>query len=140
MATFTAAMYHAMKQRSINLTEKQQKEFGQYLRKHRQAVGINQAEAGRLAGMSRTQWTRLELGESGTRRENIPQIAKAIKADLHETYRKAGYSPPSEELYMPVMIEDFNYLPKNVQEDVAVIIKALRQKYGLHKPKASRSL
>jgi transcriptional regulator with XRE-family HTH domain len=111
------------------MTEKQRKEFGRWLREHREALGLNQTEAGRRARMSRTQWTRLELGESGTRRENIPQVAKAIKADLHETYRKAGFVPPSEELYVPAIIEDFNHLPKNVQEDLAVQIKALRQKY-----------
>ena len=117
------------------MTEKQRKEFGRWLRQHREALGLNQSEAGRRAGMSRTQWTRLELGESGTRRENVPQIARAIKADLHETYRRAGFVPPIEELYLPAVIEDFNHLPKHVQEDLAVQIKALRQKY-LHQEQA----
>jgi transcriptional regulator with XRE-family HTH domain len=120
------------------MTEKQRKEFGRWLREHREALGLNQTEAGRRAGMSRTQWTRLELGESGTRRENVPQIAKAIKSDLHETYRRAGFVPPSEELYLPAVIEDFNHLPKGVQEDLAVQIRALRQKY-LHQEKARTS-
>lgn len=119
------------------MTGKQRKEFGSWLRGHREALAINQAEAGRRARMSRTQWTRLELGESGTRRENIPHIAKAIKADLHETYRRAGFVSPNEELQIPAIIEDFNHLPRNVQEDLAVQIKALRQKY-LHKEKTGQ--
>ncbi len=48
--------------------------------------------------MSRTQWTRLELGLSGTRRENIPKIAQAVNADLGETYKRAGFDPPREAL------------------------------------------
>jgi transcriptional regulator with XRE-family HTH domain len=104
-------------------------EFGKWLKLHREKLGINQTEASKRAGISRTQWARLELGDSGTRRNLIPKIAKAIKADLHETYRKAGFTPPIEELYLPSLIEDFNYLPRRVKEDVAVQIKALRRKY-----------
>jgi transcriptional regulator with XRE-family HTH domain len=109
--------------------EKQRREFGQWLRSHREQLGLNQAEAGRRAGMSRTQWTRLENGESGTRRENIPEIAKAIKADLHETYRRAGFVPPSEEVYLPACIEYFNELPAHVQKVVAIQIEALWKEY-----------
>lgn len=109
--------------------EKQRREFGEWLRSHRERLSFNQAEAGRRAGMSRTQWTRLENGESGTRRENIPEIAKAIKADLHETYRRAGFVPPSEEVYLPACIEHFSELPEHVQKVVAVQIEALWKEY-----------
>ncbi|HEY0324085.1 MAG TPA: helix-turn-helix transcriptional regulator [Pyrinomonadaceae bacterium] len=104
-------------------------ELGKWLKLHREKLGINQTEAAKKARISRTQWARLETGESGTRREHIPQIAKAVKADLHETYRKAGFVPPSEELYLPAVIEDFNSLPQRVKEDLATQIKALRIKY-----------
>jgi transcriptional regulator with XRE-family HTH domain len=109
--------------------EKQRREFGEWIRSHREHLGFNQAEAGRRAGMSRTQWTRLENGESGTRRENIPEIAKAVKADLHETYRRAGFVPPSEEVYLPACIEYFNELPEHVQKVVAIQIEALWKEY-----------
>jgi transcriptional regulator with XRE-family HTH domain len=112
-------------------TEQDRKRFGEWLYAHRVALKINQAEAGRRAGMSRTQWIRLEHGESGTRRENIPAIAKAIKADLHETYRKAGYAPPaSERKPIPDFIERFYDLPQSVQDDLAVQIEALWKKYA----------
>jgi transcriptional regulator with XRE-family HTH domain len=77
--------------------DKQRRIFGEFLRRHRENLRpeLNQTEAGARAGMSRTQWTRLELGESGTRRDNIPAIAKAIGADLRETYEMAGFAPPS---------------------------------------------
>ncbi len=113
-------------------TEEQRKEFGNWLREHRVVLGISQAEAGKRAGISRTQWIRLERGESGTKRENILGIAKAIKADLHETYRKAGYSPPvaRSAQRMPDLISRFNDLPQSVQDDLAVQIEALWKKYA----------
>jgi transcriptional regulator with XRE-family HTH domain len=112
-------------------TEQHRKHFGEWLYEHRVALKINQAEAGRRAGMSRTQWIRLEHGESGTKRENIPAIAKAIKADLHETYRKAGYAPPaSERKPAPDFIARFYDLPQSVQDDLAIQIEALWKKYA----------
>lgn len=115
--------------RNTDRIEKQRRKFGEWLREHRERLGLNQAQAGRRAGMSRTQWTRLENGESGTRRENIPEIAKAVKANLHETYRRAGFVPPSEEVYLPACIEYFNELPEHVQKVVAVQIEALWKAY-----------
>jgi hypothetical protein len=79
---------------------------------------------------------RLEGGESGTRRENIPQIAKAIHADLHEAYRMAGYAPPAAgDSHDPDFVERFKTLPPSVQDDLAVQIKALCKKYT-HQRKA----
>lgn len=122
-------------------TEEQRKEFGNWLREHRVVLGINQAEAGKRAGISRTQWIRLERGESGTRRENIPGIAKAIKADLHETYRKAGYSPPAvarSAQRTPDFISRFYDLPQSVQDDLAVQIDALWKKYAYKGKQSSK--
>ena len=107
-----------------------QNELGNWLLLHRKNLNLNQSQAAKRAGISRTQWARIETGESGTKSTSIPKLAKAVKADLHETYRKAGFVPPSEELYVPSLIEDFNNLPKQVKEDIAVQIKALRQKYN----------
>lgn len=118
--------------------ENKNKEFGLWLREQRLSLGINQTEAGRRAGMSRTHWTRLELGESGTRRENIPKIAKAVKASLQETYRRAGYSSPEIEWALPEFLERFNALPQNVREDVAVIVEALWKKYAYQQKAASK--
>jgi transcriptional regulator with XRE-family HTH domain len=93
-------------------------------------LGINQTEAGRRAGISRTQWTRIERGESGTRRENVPGIAKAIRTDLSEAYRRAGYAPPVREVEIPDFVERLNNLPTSVRNDLAVMIDALCQKYA----------
>jgi DNA-binding XRE family transcriptional regulator len=107
-----------------------QNELGKWLHSHRKNVQLNQTQAAKKAGISRTQWARIESGESGTKRNLVPKLAKAVQADLHETYRRAGYVPPSEELYLPSLIEDFDKLPSRVKEDIAVQIKALRQKYS----------
>lgn len=104
-------------------------ELGNWLKLHREKLELTQVEAARKARISRTQWARIESGESGTRRNLIPRLAKAVQANLQETYRKAGFVPPSEELYLPSLIEDFNSLPLRVKEDIATQIKALRQKY-----------
>jgi Helix-turn-helix. len=120
-------------------TERDRKRFGEWLYEHRVALKINQAEAGRRAGISRTQWIRLEHGESGTKRENIPAIAKAIKADLHETYRKAGYAPPaSGHKSTPDFIARFYDLPQSVQDDLAVQIEALWKKYAYEQKAAGK--
>ncbi|PYP84009.1 MAG: hypothetical protein DMF61_21460 [Blastocatellia bacterium AA13] len=111
-------------------SEEHRKRFGRWLRDHRVVLGINQTEAGRRAGISRTQWTRLEHGESGTRRENVPGIAKAIKADLLETYRRAGYAPPSSDVEVPDFIERLNSLPASARNDLTVMIDALCRKYA----------
>lgn len=104
-------------------------ELGNWLRSHREKLNINQTVAAKRAKISRTQWARYETGESGASRKVIPKLAKAVEADLNETYRKAGFTPPNELLYIPSLIEDFNFLPVNVKEDLAIQIKALRQKY-----------
>lgn len=114
----------------IREPEERRKRFAAWLKEHRVVLGLNQAEAGRRAGISRTQWIRLERGESGTRRENIPQIAKAIHADLHEAYRMAGYSPPTTDSHDPDFLARLKTLPPSVQDDLSVQIKALCKKYA----------
>jgi transcriptional regulator with XRE-family HTH domain len=114
----------------MNRSERNHKDFASWLKSHRRTLGINQTEAAKRAKMSRTQWARLELGECGTKRENVPLIAKAINADIAETYRRAGYaSPIPDKLRLPGFIERYNALPANVQEDVTAIVDALWKKY-----------
>lgn len=93
------SLYGTMRRRKDEITAISVRPDGrlsEWLKEHRKRLGISQTEAGKRAGMSRTQWTRLELGESGTRRENVPNIAKAVNADLAETYKRAGFDPPQE--------------------------------------------
>lgn len=44
------------------------------------------------AGIDRQQWYRIENGKSGTKRDTVIAIAKAISVDLDEAFRRAGYA------------------------------------------------
>lgn len=79
--------------------EEQRKEFGKLLLILRKDLEIEQGEAARRAGMSRQQWNRLEMGQSGTRFETVARIVEALglqsgTAEYNAVYMKAGYSPP----------------------------------------------
>lgn len=70
------------------------KSFGTWMASMRGRLRISQAEAAKIAGLSRTQWTRIELGQSGTRPENMEGIAKALQISEDEVYHRAGLIPP----------------------------------------------
>jgi transcriptional regulator with XRE-family HTH domain len=55
-------------------------ELGSWLFTHRKKADLTQSQAAKKAGISRTQWARIESGESGTKRNQIPSLAKAVKA------------------------------------------------------------
>lgn len=80
------------------LSEINRKRFGEFLARHRRMLNISQTEAGRRAGMSRTQYTRIELGESGTRIDNVEPLARAVEADISLAYELAGFVPPAPEV------------------------------------------
>lgn len=114
--------------------EKRRRLFGEWLRHHREALGLSQTEAGKAAGMSRTQWTRLERGESGTRRENIELIARAVKADANEAYNRAGFSSPIEVPDDPEgdgakILQYWRELPPEGRDTAIDIIEALWKGY-----------
>lgn len=69
-------------------------ELGAWLRERRRSLDLTQEEAALRAGMTRGMWAKLESGESGTSRKNVPGIAQALQANLTETYQIAGFSPP----------------------------------------------
>lgn len=112
--------------------ENRRKEFGEWLRKHRTAIRplLSQTEAAKIAGMSRAHWARLELGTSGTKRDNIPGIAKAIKSDLAQTYRRAGFDPPAAEAegHSDIVARIASYskeLPPETQQTALELVEAL---------------
>jgi tetratricopeptide (TPR) repeat protein/transcriptional regulator with XRE-family HTH domain len=69
-------------------------EFGIWLKQERKRAGLTQQQAALAAGMAPMSWWRLERGLSGTRMDTLPNIARAIRADLRETYLSAGFVPP----------------------------------------------
>lgn len=74
--------------------------FPQWLKRHRLAAGLNQAQAARNAGISRTGWTYAERGY-GKRGPNVPggherptviRLAKAVGGDPDEALRLTGFA------------------------------------------------
>jgi DNA-binding XRE family transcriptional regulator len=54
------------------------REFGAWVRENRELRHLSQAGAAQRAGIDRQQWYRIEAGKSGTRRDTVTQIARAI--------------------------------------------------------------
>jgi len=102
--------------------------FGQWVREQREALKLTQGQAGRKAGLSRVQWTRIETGDSGTKRSTIPQIARALnrttKAEIDEVYSRAGFAP-DEQVHLPASMALFMDLSPGAQEDIARIVKRI---------------
>jgi transcriptional regulator with XRE-family HTH domain len=71
----------------------QRRNFGQYIKLKREERGFSQEGAANKAEMDRQQWYRIENGKSGTKRETVIKMAKAIDADVDEALTLAGYAP-----------------------------------------------
>lgn len=68
------------------------RDFGSWVREHREKARWSQAGAAQRAGIDRQQWYRIESGKSGTKRDTVLQIAKAISVDPDEALKRAGFS------------------------------------------------
>lgn len=70
-------------------------QFGRYIFQMRNMVpALTQDKAAKLAGISRSQWIKMENGMHLPRPHKIPAIADAIKANIEALYRKAGLEVP----------------------------------------------
>lgn len=78
------------------LPHKHWETFGSWLRKMRRAADLSQAEVARRAHISENQVARIEKGESGTRRETVIALARAIGINLADALKQAGYALPDE--------------------------------------------
>jgi transcriptional regulator with XRE-family HTH domain len=54
----------------------------------------SQAEAAKLAGISRETWNRIERGKQLPTPDNIRPIAEVLKVDVAKLFRRAGYEVP----------------------------------------------
>jgi transcriptional regulator with XRE-family HTH domain len=74
--------------------------FAQWLREHRDRLGISMAEAARRAGVSRTAWTYADRGYGkrgpatpcGHNRDVVIKLAEAVGGDVDEALRLTGYA------------------------------------------------
>src|ERR1044072_1228838 len=72
-------------------------QFGRYVRDRRRAIDeLSQSEAAELAGISRSQWARMEAGKNLPRPHRLSDIADAIRVPVSALYRQAGLEVPSK--------------------------------------------
>lgn len=131
------ATYSRMRPRSYErLIEERRRQFGKWMQDRREQLGYKLYEAAKRGGISRQQWIRLEAGDSGIGIETVPKIAKALKADLNETFRRAGYQPFDADPSLPAYVNQMNELPLPLREAVMIQIEALWLKHK--NPKANQ--
>lgn len=99
------------------------KTFGDWVKKHREDVGLSQEGAADKAGISRFQWIRIENGQSGTKRSTVLKMAKVVKGKEDEALKLAGFASAEETV-------EFNLsgLDKRDIEDVKEFIEFKRMK------------
>jgi transcriptional regulator with XRE-family HTH domain len=103
-------------------------EFGSWLQKEREARGLSQKFVAEKANVTVTQLSRIENGQSGTRRDTVIMLASIIGISEVEALRK--FSPES----VPQLPEELENIPfyefdkQDLQEIVAFINFKLSQK------------
>jgi transcriptional regulator with XRE-family HTH domain len=80
-------------------------DFGAWVKERREVKRLTQGKAASLAGIDRQQWYRIEKGKSGTKRDTVIAIAKALESDEADALAKAGFSA-----------EDPKWKPRNTIE------------------------
>jgi transcriptional regulator with XRE-family HTH domain len=87
------------------------KRLGDAIRKRREALGLTQTDVGKLVLMSKSNVSRIELGELAIERANVPLFDTALKADGMFT-----------ELWESVMAGDYSATLVSSQEERATRI------------------
>ena len=67
------------------------KDFGSWIRIQRKLADLTQDQLAKKAGIHAVQLARIEKGESGTRRDTVLALAKALGQDQDELLNKAGF-------------------------------------------------
>lgn len=79
--------------------ERHWKQFGRYLMRLIDNVGMSVTEFADASGITLTQASRLVNGQSGTRRTTLPRFVAALRlttSEQRELYRMAGFTLPAE--------------------------------------------
>lgn len=114
------------------------REFGPWLRRQREIAGKTRKQVASAVDIHPGQLTRIELGESGTRKETLDAFIAELGLDAKEAYVKAGFWPPDEAPGTVIgdtraaeaaraaeMIEHFLTLPTEKQTQLLAIIRVL---------------
>lgn len=114
------------------------KKLGEWVKLAREKANISQETAAEKAKMSRFQWIRIENGQSGTKRDTVIEIAKALKGDIAEALAAAGFLTENASQQPTPIIEAIaqsGHLQESDYELVAAMIKTLNEQRGKEKEK-----
>ena len=120
-------------------SEELRQELGSWLQKEREARGVSQKFVAEKANVTVTQLSRIENGQSGTRRDTVIKLAKIIGISEVEALRK--FSPES----VPQLPEELENIPfyefdkQDLKEIAAFINFKLSQKRAVPKSASSQS-
>ena len=72
------------------LTHEVRQSFSEWFKQRRKEIGLSQETVADLSNLSRQQIIRIEKAESGTTRESIPGLARALQVSEELMAQKAG--------------------------------------------------
>jgi transcriptional regulator with XRE-family HTH domain len=90
-----------------------QREFGRWLRQQRESRGIRQKFVAEKSSITVTQLSRIENGQSGTRRDTVIHLAQIIGIDESEALR---HFAPESFTQIPEELENIPFSEFNKQE------------------------
>lgn len=113
---------------SSTTTETHWQQFGKWLKTKRIEAKLTQVQVANKAGITDVQYARIEKGESGTKRETVIELAKAIGSNLIETLNKAGFDIPKEDQILPhqLKVMDFDGFDEDDLKEIADFINFKR--------------
>jgi transcriptional regulator with XRE-family HTH domain len=106
--------------------------FGAWLREERGRQRLSQDESAGRAEMTKQQWSRIERGESGTRRETVERMARAVRASVPDALRRAGYLPDDDhttDQTWASMEAIYSGLPPDDQAELRAIAEMKRKRH-----------
>lgn len=101
--------------------EQQRRVFGRWLRGYRVDMNLDQIQAAHLARISRVQYARIESGATGTTRETVESLARALRAPMSQALRLAGFASPDDSA--PATKADI--------EEIRHAMEAIKRKLGI---------
>jgi transcriptional regulator with XRE-family HTH domain len=75
--------------------QSEQEQFGAWLKAERERLRMTRAHVSGQAGISEQQLWRIETGETGSKRETLRAIARAMRLDEGDVLERAGFSARS---------------------------------------------
>jgi transcriptional regulator with XRE-family HTH domain len=91
-------------------------QFGAWIRKMRRDAELTQKQVADRSGIHEVQLARIEKGESGTKRDTVIALAKAIGIDEEIALNNAGYATVNSDNKSGLIIPAYPKRPKNIAE------------------------